>query len=239
MATNEIDLRGKKFSRWTVIAPSVKYYKWQRRWQCVCECGFVVYVNQCSLLSGRSRSCGCLQREVAAEIGLRSITHGRTIVARNLEYASWNTMKQRCLNSNSREYRYYGARGITVYEPWLMFENFYSDMGPRDKGYELDRIDPNGNYEPGNCRWIPRWTGKQRSQIKLDLQNRRFGRLIAIEPRGQQRWRCNCDCGGITVVRRQALLQDQIKSCGCFRREKMVALNLVRRSKKRNRVYLD
>lgn len=69
------------------------------------------------------------------------------------EYLSWRSMKSRCLNPKATGYKNYGGRGITVCERWMEFLNFYADMGPRPEGSSLDRIDTNGNYEPGNVRW--------------------------------------------------------------------------------------
>lgn len=68
-------------------------------------------------------------------------------------YRSWSSMKSRCQNPKSTSYKYYGARGVTVCSRWESFENFFEDMGERPEGTSLDRIDPHGNYEPGNCRW--------------------------------------------------------------------------------------
>jgi hypothetical protein len=76
-------------------------------------------------------------------------------------YRSWMAMKSRCLNPNRRDYDRYGGRGITVCDDWLGFENFLADMGIRPEGMTLDRIDPNGDYEPSNVRWA---TAKQQGR---------------------------------------------------------------------------
>ena len=78
-------------------------------------------------------------------------THG---LRRTPTYEIWATAKQRCFNPNNQRYRLYGARGITMCERWRnSFQAFYEDMGPRPEGMSLDRINNDGNYEPGNCRW--------------------------------------------------------------------------------------
>lgn len=88
------------------------------------------------------------------------------------EYTSWRNMKQRCLNPNDKRYLRYGGRGITICQDWMLFDGFLADMGRRPDGTSLDRIDPNGNYEPSNCRWA---TSKEQmnnlaEQVKFDFE---------------------------------------------------------------------
>lgn len=93
------------------------------------------------------------------------------------EYFSWSSMKTRCLNPNCNAYKNYGGRGITICEQWInSFSAFLADMGPRPEGFSLDRVDSNGNYEPGNCRWASR---KQ--------QNRNTSRSIKATVNGETR----------------------------------------------------
>lgn len=116
-----------------------------KAWHCTCKCGKEIIRTTHELK--RMKSCGC---KSTYKYITSQITHG---MSRKKVYHTWQQMKQRCGNKNHKLYKWYGGAGITVCKRWLKFDNFYKDMGEHPDGLSLDRINPNGNYEPSNCRW--------------------------------------------------------------------------------------
>jgi len=156
------DVMGAKFGMLTVVGAvqSDRLVTWKSHLVCKCECGGHSKPLFGNLRKGISTSCGCQKNKPK---------HGK---ATTRIYRVWSDMHQRCGNQNNANYRKYGARGITVCERWLKFENFYDDMGDQPPRMSLDRRDNNGPYSPDNCRWATRIE---------QMSNTRNNRYIAVD----------------------------------------------------------
>lgn len=135
---------GKTVNRLTVLE-AVKGPRRGTFFRCRCACGKEAVVYGGHIRDGSRKSCGCVMAESKR-------THGQS---RSPEYKAWENARSRCQNPRNKKYPLYGGRGITFSAAWRDdFEAFLSEVGPRPSPlHSLDRIDSNGNYEPGNVRW--------------------------------------------------------------------------------------
>lgn len=141
---------GDRFGLLTIVRSAPMGANHNRRWECLCDCGRMTTNLQNNLRRGQ-RSCGCVKRAATVEANTRHGHHrrGETTSA----YRRWAAMLARCNNPRVPAFKDYGGRGIMVCERWRSFVNFLGDMGEPPPGLTLDRIDNDGNYEPGNVRW--------------------------------------------------------------------------------------
>lgn len=163
------DISGEKNERLTAI----RYIPSKKKWLCQCDCGNESYVSGSNFW--RTKSCGC---GITAMLIARNFKHGDSFRGKVApEYGAWAGAIGRCSNPNDDSYEYYGARGIRVCDRWRSGENgksgyqlFLEDMGRKpSRKHSLDRINNDGNYEPGNCRW---------ATVETQMQNRRNRRMV-------------------------------------------------------------
>lgn len=157
MPASAIDMVGQRFGRLLVIARhGACALNGGATWSVVCDCGRGAVVPRGSLISGRTKSCGCL----AAEAGVRNAPIAHAAATKHGQhltrlYRAWTSMKSRCLTPSAGNYSRYGAKGVRVCDEWQRsFEAFADHVGePPTPKHTLDRKNPFGNYEPGNVRW--------------------------------------------------------------------------------------
>lgn len=145
------DIAGIKFGLLTPIKIVEVAKNGRSKWLCKCDCGNSAIVWNHNLLHNHTQSCGCLQKKRASEA-----TSSHKMTGTRL-YRTWHHMRERCFNRNTKGFKNYGGRGITVCNEWLIFENFrdwafnngYSD------NLTIERINVDGDYCPNNCKWIP------------------------------------------------------------------------------------
>lgn len=135
------DITNRVFSNLTALEPTDEFSGRTVKWLCRCKCGNIVKVALSNLNNGNTKSCGCL--------------HSQNNLSHTPEYRAWYNLIERCTKIENSRFKDYGGRGIAVCERWLYsFQNFLSDMGFRPSSeHSIDRVNNDGNYEPGNCKW--------------------------------------------------------------------------------------
>lgn len=228
---------GDKFNKLTVLEREENTTGGKAQWlvQCDCEDHNELIVPSNQLTSGKTKSCGCL---------VRDRNKGKEIFRKNPLYSRWGTMIQRCTNENVINYEYYGGRGVEVHQAWIdsftEFRDYIKSIHPDylellALKYQIDRIETNGNYEPGNIRLVTvsdnaknrrpqqgptlsRYTPGVNNKKRLNLTGQVFGELTALEPVGSNSmgvvWRCSCSCGNEKEVAAKLLVNERVKSCG-------------------------
>ena len=174
------DLSGQRFGRLVVIEKTEERNRGSVVWRCLCDCGKECLISSASLKKGRN-SCGCLRKEILSRKIKEQkprLTHG---MKHTKDYYRWSSMKDRCHNPNCKGFKDYGGRGIKVCDEWYQdFQSYYDYVSKLphygEEGYSLDRIDNDGNYEPGNVRWATRRNQNlnRRDSIRYEIKGQKL-----------------------------------------------------------------
>lgn len=190
----KLNIQGKRFGRLLVVAPAGSK-KGRTRWHCVCECKGKNIVMTQSLISGRSKSCGCLAKESIKKIGKGNITHG---MSKTPECGAYRQMLRRCYNKNCLDYARWGGRGIRVCDSWLNnIETFFKDMGNRPDGTSIERTDNKKGYNKENCKWA---TKSEQGINRGVFKNNKSGATGVCWLRVLSKWSAQIKRNNITYV---------------------------------------
>ncbi len=222
---------GEKYGHRTIVDNKIIVDKRNRLILCRCKCGKESLVRTFNLKNNKNSKCRNCAHAFIKTHGMKNTT----------EYNIWDSMKQRCLNVNAKDYIRYGARGIKICDKWLSFEGFYADMGPRPFGMQLDRIDNDGNYEKENCRWATPLQNSNNKRNNYSLRTNeifdgaRYGNRIIVSSNIIYKNHlkkpcayilCRCDCGKESLVGPQKLITGEAPRCkSCTMRIRMAKKN--------------
>jgi hypothetical protein len=166
-------LTGRRFGRLVIVGRAYTVDSNVTRWRCRCDCGNSSVVSYINLVSGNTRSCGCLRSGNPC-----AAIHGRSY---SRIYRIWGGMLRRCRDTHNKSWIRYGGRGITICSRWRQFIFFLRDMGECPPGFSIERIDNSNGYGPGNCKW---------ASPKEQARNRRDNHILSFDGKRQclQAW---------------------------------------------------